>query len=157
MYVGRKHVPSKFRDLLSMFVATHLLYGRLNHVMFLFCWLLFSLINATGKYSYASRSWTPQLIYIYCTYFSIAGWRSNTTPACLWDFLLWGWFSLCPPRSIFVSSDKVDGSCQPVVWLQCVIFLYKHLSHLDISPQVEENGHWEEFSWPCRIFLLQLA
>ena len=56
LFVGGKHVSSKLRNCLPMFDATCLLYGGLNHVMFLFLlflcllfWLL--LCVSVGLYS----------------------------------------------------------------------------------------------------------
>ena len=37
LFVDGKHVSSKLRNCLPMFDAMCLLYGGLNHVMFLFC------------------------------------------------------------------------------------------------------------------------
>ena len=40
-FVGGKHVSSKLRNCLPMFDATCLLYGGLNHLMFLFLFFWF--------------------------------------------------------------------------------------------------------------------
>ena len=73
LFVGGKHVSIRLRNCLPMFDATCLLYGGLNHVMFLFLLFFGLLKNIEQKHSK-----TKLQMYAKCKTNHIQSQQSNT-------------------------------------------------------------------------------